>query len=124
MKNPWYRSVLLYSGFALLMLSPLAVSAQDDLDVTMRMVTDDEGLTDSVVREIELSTPIGLENGSGLKNGDVGDRGREFGQEVAEQAREAARLRKEARESGRPEKPDKPGKPNNPGKPDKTGKPD
>lgn len=117
MKNSWYRSAFRCASISVLMVLPLSVSAQDDLDVTMRMVTDDEGLTDSVVREIELSTPIGLETVSGQNGTD--DRGRAFGQGVAEQAREAARLRKEARDNGRPEKPDKPGKPSNPGKPDK-----
>lgn len=37
---------------------PATTLANDDLDVTMRMVTDDAELTDSVVREIELPRAI------------------------------------------------------------------
>lgn len=83
--------------------------ANDDLDVTMRMVTDDEALTDSIVREIRLTRPIGLDRnrGQGVDGIDeeAREQGRAFGQEVADRAREAGRLRNEARETRKPDSP-------------------
>lgn len=82
------------------LLSPLAALAGDDLDVTMRMVTDDAALTESVVREIQLDRPIGLVDNPGratetAKN--AREQGRDFGQAAAERAKEAARLRRDTR---------------------------
>jgi hypothetical protein len=88
-------------------LSSSAAFANDDLDVTMRMVTDIEALTDSVVREIELDRPIGLDN-SGQANEtakEAREQGRAFGQSVAERAKEAARLRQDKKSRGKPDKP-------------------
>lgn len=46
-------------GFLMVgLLMPVTALANEDLDVTMRMVTDDAELTDSVVREIELPRAI------------------------------------------------------------------
>lgn len=97
----------------------------DDLDVTMRMVTDDESLTESVVREIELSRPIMLDARPGNATAkEAKENGREFGQSVAERAKEAARIRKEgefpdATDSAEsiPERPNSSGRP---GRPDNT----
>lgn len=92
--------------------------ARNDLDVTMRMVTDDEALTDSVVREIRLSKPIGLDQNRGAAADEIAkearEQGREFGQEIANRAREAGRLRNEVGETPKPDRPDKPDKPDRP----------
>jgi hypothetical protein len=83
--------------------------ASEDLGVTMRMVTDDETLTDSVVREIRLDRPVNLDadpdRGKGVGR-EARENGRAFGEAVSEQARKAARLRQEV---GRPERPETPG---------------
>jgi len=81
--------------------------AQEDLDVTMRMVLDEQALTESVVREIELPEPASVERPDQARESrgapgmdmarDVREQGREFGQEMAEKARESSR-----------EKPDRP----------------
>ncbi|WP_150912313.1 hypothetical protein [Marinobacter halotolerans] len=90
-------------------LTSSVACASEDLGVTMRMVTDDETLTDSVVREIRLDRPVNLETGP-ERGGDVArearENGRAFGEAVSERAREAARLRQEV---GRPERPEAPG---------------
>jgi len=98
--------------------------ANDDLGVTMRMVTDDETLTDSVVREIRLTRPIGFERNHGPAAdevvGEAREQGRAFGQEAAERAREAGRLKNEVEKGRKPGRPDLdlPGR----GRPD-TGRP-
>lgn len=43
---------------ATLLASPVMAQSIDDLDVTMRMVVDEDDLTNSVVREIELPEPM------------------------------------------------------------------
>lgn len=110
------------------MLLSSASMANDDLDVTMRMVTDDDALTDSVVREIRLDQPIGLEEGPGASSNpgagndtarEAREQGRAFGETAAERAKEAAQLRQDARDSGARGKPDVPapdGPPGNPGR--------
>ena len=113
-----FKIACLNVALAALMLGAPVAYAADDLDVTMRMVTDDADLTDSVVREIELSQPIRLQPGQ-QSAGDVArearEKGREFGQSVSEQAREAARLRQQERSTGRPDRPEPP---ENPGRPE------
>lgn len=102
----WYVPVIV--------LGTLFVSeahAQEDLDVTMRMVLDERTLTESVVREIELPEPAAVEGpGEVTGNGDAPgmdmardarEQGRAFGQEVAEQARESSKARQD-----RPELPE------------------
>lgn len=62
--------------------------ASDDLDVTMRMVTDDAELTESVVREIELPQPVITDRFEmpGLRDSiDVLDSTRELSDAVSEQ---------------------------------------
>ena len=97
------RNTLLGVCVAVTALSSAVASASEDLDVTMRMVTDDEALTDSVVREIRLERPIGLGQEPGVLGEDVArearEKGREFGQDAAERAREAGQLRDEVREA-------------------------
>jgi hypothetical protein len=97
--------------------------ANDDLDVTMRMVTDDVELTHSVVREIEL--PRSLERPEGLgQSGSRGadaarearERGREFGESMSEKARESRELIK-----GKPQLPERPERPERPEMPDAPG---
>lgn len=90
--------------------SPL-VMANDDLDVTMRMIQDGEDLTGSVVREIRLPER-GASPGSAAPRGNVAvppesdrlrERGREFGQSVSERAREARDQNSDRRPPGRPD---------------------
>lgn len=89
------------------LLAPASAMAQDrdDLDVTMRMVVDDEDLTDNVVQELQLPEPAA----SGQKPSESGARGRERAEEAREQGRalgrqisEEARGRREDRAPGRP----------------------
>ena len=98
---------------------PATTLANDDLDVTMRMVTDDEELTDSVVREIELPRAIERPDNPG-KSGSPGldaasearERGREFGESMSEKARQSRELIK-----GKPELPERPERPELPDAP-------
>lgn len=96
--------------------APLPLLADDDLGVTMRMVTDDETLTESVVREVELREPVGLKPSENPAR-EAREKGREFGQSASERAREIRELR--GRDGGpaitempeappRPERPDRP----------------
>ncbi len=123
---PRFWQGLAYSCLGLLLLAPSMVVADDDLGVTMRMVTDDADLTESVVREIELREPVALERrGSGegktadtpheAPGLDKAREARERGREAAEQAREAHERNRERPEhperpdvSERPEKPERP----------------
>ena len=101
------------------LLVPATTLANDDLDVTMRMVTDDEELTDSVVREIELPRAIGKPGNPG-ESGSRGldaasearERGREFGESMSEKARQSRELIK-----GKPELPERPERPELPDAP-------
>jgi len=100
--------------------APLSVMAQDDLGVTMRMVTDDEKLTESVVREIELRDPVGLgpsENPAreAREAREARDRGRESVQSASERVREMREIRGRGNEIApdipevpRPERPELP----------------
>lgn len=119
---------------------------QDDLDVTMRVIVDpDAKVPDEIVHKIPLPKPgtpasgtapgdksdkkdksnnSSNSNSSGEKgkgnSAEAHDKGREFGQQTAEQAKQRS---EEARRNGKPDKP--PGKPPAPpGKPpDKPPKP-
>ncbi|MDX1558484.1 MAG: hypothetical protein R3193_06230 [Marinobacter sp.] len=99
---------------------PATALANDDLDVTMRMVTDDAELTDSVVREIELPRAIERPDNPG-KSGSPGldaasearERGREFGESMSEKARQSREFIK-----GRPELPQRPERPDRPERPE------
>lgn len=120
MKSDWMNRIALSLGLmACALFSSSTLS--EDLGVTMRMVTSDEALTESVVREIELSRPVMLDARPGPDTAaEARENGRGFGQSVAEQAREAARSRKEGKfpkagSDRSPGKPDQPGKPENPG---------
>jgi len=125
MSSPTLKTGILAVPVALLLGAPFTATASNDLDVTMRMVTDDDGLTESVVREIELPEPIGLKrrDGAAIENPaenarDARERGREFGQSAAERARELRELR------GRGEPPELPQWPditNMPDRPDLPG---
>ncbi|WP_296934562.1 hypothetical protein [uncultured Marinobacter sp.] len=106
---------LLLFGFGI----PATTLANDDLDVTMRMVTDDAELTDSVVREIELPRAVERPENPG-KSGSRGldaasearERGREFGESMSEKARQSRELIK-----GKPELPERPERPELPDAP-------
>ncbi|WP_349343848.1 hypothetical protein [Marinobacter sp. MMG032] len=107
-------------GFLMVgLLIPVTALANEDLDVTMRMVTDDAELTDSVVREIELPRAIESPENPG-KSGSRGpdaasearERGREFGESMSEKARQSRELIE-----GKPELPERPERPELPDAP-------
>lgn len=135
------RGVMLGS-LVVCLAAPVAV-ADDDLGVTMRMVTD-EDLTEAVTRELALPEPVapgrdsqggtrGSENKSNADNpfmeGDHPGKGRnrpEFNpSEMRDEASDNARDRRsDARRSGRPDRPGNSGRPDGPGRPDHAGPPD
>ncbi|MDX1755241.1 MAG: hypothetical protein R3175_04195 [Marinobacter sp.] len=93
--NGVIRSLLAGSCILLMALSTVA-HAQDDLDVTMRMVTDDEDLGGAFVQELQLPEPVESE----MADFDAVSPGRD----IAQHAREAGRkmgetLAEQARES-------------------------
>ncbi|MDY6797140.1 MAG: hypothetical protein SVX28_00080 [Pseudomonadota bacterium] len=102
------------NAFPLLLLLALALpaGAGDDLDVTMRMVDEQEDITDSVTREIRLPDLPGLRQGESRSRAQdaparqlreqVRERGRAFGQSVSGQARESRPGRPQAPAQGRP----------------------
>ncbi len=77
---------------------PVMAQARDDLDVTMRMVVDDEDLTNSVVREIELPEPMIPETPARPERPDIEtaldamERGQDIGESASEKASEAREL--------------------------------
>lgn len=117
----WMMTVALLAGLS------APVFAQDELDITMRMVTNDDQLTDSVVREIELpDTPV--VSPQGLRNRDepgaAAQQGRELGKSVSERAREVRGIVGEGAGGARPELPDVSNPGNGPGeRPDIPGRP-
>lgn len=101
------------------LVAPMTTLANDDLDVTMRMVTNDAELTDSVVREIQLPRAVERpgnpgESGSSELDAarDARERGREFGESMSEKARQSRELIK-----GKPELPERPERPELPDAP-------
>ncbi|QBM16916.1 hypothetical protein MARI_10200 [Marinobacter sp. JH2] len=84
---------LIYAAFALgLALGSGAASAEPDLDVTMRMVMDDESLDDSFVQEMELPDSVNeLTLGESFETPDIDDlknEAREMQESLASEARE------------------------------------
>ncbi|MCK7553096.1 MULTISPECIES: hypothetical protein [Marinobacter] len=112
----WFRPALMC--MVALFVSPAMAQSfdnLDDLDVTMRMVVDDEELTNSVVREIELPEP--MIRGQEIRQGASGMPGQgrperpdldtaldamERGQEIGESASERASEAREIIDSERP----------------------
>ncbi len=117
---------------ALLLLLTITgpADASEDLDVTMRMVDENENITDSVTREIRLPELPGLRRGDNRSRAQdapgrqlkeqARERGRAFGQSVSEQARESRPGRPETPAQGRP--PERPGG-NRPERPPQSAKP-
>ncbi|SFR83373.1 hypothetical protein SAMN05216203_3398 [Marinobacter daqiaonensis] len=90
---------------AAVLLSPTSLLAQgrDDLDVTMRMVVDDEDLSDGLVQELQLpASPLARQNERGAKGRqdaeDMREQGRALGRRISEEARD----RREERPLGKP----------------------
>jgi len=84
---------LIYAAFALgLALGSGAVNAEPDLDVTMRMVMDDESLDDSFVQEMELPDSVNeLTLGDPFEASEIDDlknEAREMQESLASEARE------------------------------------
>ena len=116
------QRLLLYI-MTLLLLFPVSAMGEDDLDVTMRMVTDEESATDSVVREIRLpdsaadrardAAAPGLERAN-----EASGKGRAAADAARERARRGLERRNQRRESrGR----DNVGPPDNAGPPGNEG---
>lgn len=130
MKFRFWHKATVVSSLGLLLAIPATAMAADDLDVTMRMVLDNDELTESVVREIELREPVALErrkNEAGKSAGTSDElRGTDKAREARDKEREAARaaaerareVREQNRQRGRPEKPERPDLPNRPGRPE------
>lgn len=123
----FWQSVVAYGSLGVLLLQPPVAAADDDLGVTMRMVTDDADLTESVVREIELREPVALERRDGNAGPpasnrsnarEASDRGREAARSATERAREV-RDRNEQRE--RPDRPERPDVSERPERPEQPG---
>lgn len=120
MISRFWQMAVSCSCSGLILLASSTTIADDDLGVTMRMVTDDD-LTESVVREIELRDPVALERRNGKADEPSGnaseakERGREAARAATERAREA-RDRKDQR--GRPEMPERPDTSNRPDRPE------
>jgi len=118
-----------WAGLAVfLLVAPTTTVANDDLDVTMRMVTDDVELTDSVVREIELPSAVQRPERPGEPDArgrnvvdDVVDKARENGREFGESMSERARESREV-PGARPERPQLPERPGRPELPDAAGR--
>ena len=127
MSGIWQKTIFLVC-LSLFLVGPSTVFASDDLDVTMRMVTDDEDLTESVVREINLREPVSLGRPSkdrGVDKSvnsadkardarDARERGREAANAASERARE---VRNDNGRKGRPELPGLPDVSNRPDRP-------
>lgn len=130
---------LLLLNLAACLVAP-AVFADDDLGVTMRMVTDDD-VTEKVTREIRLPRPTeatgndrnnpgnsGEQPGGGNPLNEDGPPGLERNRpdfnpaEMRGDASERARERRS--DAGRPESPGRPDAPGNPGRPDNPERPD
>lgn len=107
------QRLLLYI-MTLLLLFPIGAMAEDDLDVTMRMVTDEESATDSVVREIRLpdsaanrardAAAPGLERAN-----EASEKGRAAADAARERARRGLERRNQRRESRGPDNAGPPG---------------
>ncbi|WP_227538185.1 hypothetical protein [Marinobacter vulgaris] len=136
MKPLTRHGVVVFGCLGLLLATPSVALADDDLGVTMRMVTDDDDLTESVVREIELNDPVALErrgDEAGRAAASPGaaraadnapearDRGREAARSAAERARE---VRERNEQRSRPERPQRPDTSERPARPDSPGRPE
>lgn len=88
---------LLLIGGGIGLLSSVTAHAQEDLDVTMRMVADDEALSGSFVQELQLPEPEMVPGSAAPDPDDPGleiardarESGRSMGETLAEQARES-----------------------------------
>lgn len=120
-----WKAMVFLGCLSLLLVAPSTAFASDDLDVTMRMVTDNDDLTESVVREINLREPLSLD---GPPKGGAADKranpeshaggAREKGREAANAALERAReVRNENAGKGRPDSPGRPEVTNRPDRP-------
>lgn len=88
------------------LLAPASVMAQDpdDLDVTMRMVVDDEDLADNVVQELQLPEPAASgRKGSGASGRERAEDAREQGRALGQRISGEARGQREDRSLDRPE---------------------
>lgn len=91
----WLAPAILTALFAV----PTLAQAQDDLDVTMRMVTDDQELDESFVQQLELPESVNEPGGTG-DFGDMEMDSEDFAAETREDMLEIEEtLAEESRES-------------------------
>ncbi|WP_375176573.1 hypothetical protein [Marinobacter mobilis] len=91
------RYLLTVGSTAVLLLMSVVANADNELDVTMRMVTDDEALSGGFVQQLELpellndmeAVEFGIENPGQELAADALEVGREAGDTLAEQSRES-----------------------------------
>lgn len=91
------RYLLTTGSAAVLLLMSAVANADNELDVTMRMVTDDEALSGGFVQQLELpellndmdAAEFGTENPGQELATDALEVGREAGDTLAEQSRES-----------------------------------
>ncbi|SDW98205.1 hypothetical protein [Marinobacter mobilis] len=91
------RYLLTVGSTAVLLLMSVVANADNELDVTMRMVTDDEALSGGFVQQLELpellndmeAVEFGIENLGQELAADALEVGREAGDTLAEQSRES-----------------------------------
>lgn len=104
-------SALIIVMVVLLVYASIGHAGQNDVpDITMSVLESEEGaeLTIPEIPLPERASPV-----SERATKEARERGREFGQERAEQARD-----RDKKKPGKPEKPGKPDKPNKPDRPD------
>lgn len=97
---------VLKSLVALVLLAPASLLAQDggDLDVTMRMVADDDDLSGGLIQELQLpEAPAGVAGSRQEGGRDRPDELREQGRSLGRDVSEEARGRREERSTGRPD---------------------
>lgn len=93
--TPWLAPAI----FCVLLAAPGLSRAQDDLDVTMRMVTDDQELDDSFVQQLELPDSVDAPAGA-ADFGDMQTDPEDFAAEAREDMLEIEEtLAEESRES-------------------------
>lgn len=87
------KSTALLVTVTVLLVAPCTVTAEEDLDVTMRMVMDDDALNETFVQELELPSSLGepsdLSSFDTLDAGNIAEDARDIEASIAEQSLES-----------------------------------